>query len=81
MKKLLLTSIAALFLATGAAHAQSANMGGSFFGPGRQVVHSVYAGRQYNIRPINISPRTGRTYSTEADNRLVRAWRWMRATG
>jgi len=73
VKKLFLTGVAALFLATGAAHAQSNYTGGSFFGPtSGSSVHSVYTGRQYYVRPINISPTTGRTYSTEADYKTRR---------
>src|SRR5262249_55846275 len=61
MKKLFLTGIAALLLATGTAHAQC-----DFFGPGGGCVN---AGQQYNVRPIKISPTTSRTYSPEADYR------------
>jgi hypothetical protein len=60
--KLLLTSIAALLLATGAAHAQCGFFG-SDGGMGR--CHGVTPTPPY--RAINQSPTTGRTYSTEAD--------------
>jgi hypothetical protein len=65
MKKLLLSGVAALFLATGTAHAQ--REGGAFFGPFSRGDSSGASGSVGQARPINISPTTGRTYSTEAD--------------
>ena len=63
MKKLLLSGIAALFLATGAAHAQSGVGPSGFFGPGTGYVNRIPSNS--NVRPINISP-SGRLYDTEA---------------
>jgi len=76
-KKLLLTSVAVLFLATGTAWAQSGDprssaYGGAngFFGPGTGSVspnrHPGYA------RAINISPRTGRPY--DSTNYALPCW-------
>jgi hypothetical protein len=65
MKKLLI-GIVALFLSTGMAHAQ--REGGAFFGPfSRGSSMGGAPGGGGYARPINISPTTGRTYSTEAD--------------
>jgi hypothetical protein len=66
MKKLLLTGIAALLLATGAAHAQRE----SGVSCGFSCIRQGYPPGSW--RPINVSPTTGRTYSTEADYRIQR---------
>jgi hypothetical protein len=64
MKKALLTGIAALFLATGPANAQA----NSFFGPpSGSCCNQMNFGPVGSYRDINISPKTGRTYTREAD--------------
>ncbi len=69
MKKLLLSGIAALFLATGAAHAQ--REGGAFFGPFARGDSSGASGSVGQARPINVSPTTGRPYDTGAPDYRV----------
>ncbi len=69
MKKLLLSGIAALFLATGAAHAQ--REGGAFFGPFSRGDSSGASGSVGQARPINVSPTTGRPYDTGAPDYRV----------
>src|SRR5262245_9491647 len=70
MKKLLLIGTVVLLTATSAS-AQSNGPGTAFFGPfSPGGFHSCYQCR--TARPINISPTTGRTYSTEADYKAQR---------
>jgi len=69
VKKLLLSGIAALFLATGAAHAQ--REGGAFFGPFSRGDSSGASGSVGQARPINVSPTTGRPYDTGAPDYRV----------
>jgi hypothetical protein len=60
----LITGIAALFLATGTAHAQRGDT--AFWGAfshGNSSGGASYVGR---VRPINISPTTGRPYDANA---------------
>jgi hypothetical protein len=64
-----LTSIAALFLATGTAHAQ--REGGAFFGPFSRGDSSGASGYVGHARPINVSPTTGRPYDTGAPDYRV----------
>src|SRR6516165_6815572 len=59
---LLVAGVAALLLATGTAHA-----GCSFFSAPEQPCVPSYPSQRSNVRPINISPTTGHTYSREAD--------------
>jgi len=70
VQKLLLTSIAALLLATGVAHAQ--REGGAFFGPFSHGDSSGGASVPVGqARPINVSPTTGRPYDTGAPDYRV----------
>ena len=69
MKRLLLTGIAALLLATGTAHAQ--REGGAFFGPFSHGDSSGASGYVGQGRPINVSPTTGRPYDTGAPDYRV----------